>query len=201
MLYPGGHAFLILTFRRLQTCARTKCCRERATNLPQGHASLRIAWGDAFPRELDTGGTAPFLAAIVVAPCGAPGQRPRWRLPQGSVTRLAAGPTVAGVLLADYYALLAYAAANLDKNTAAVRRALYERARISLVTQIRKLDPPLTESEIRQEQLALEEAIRKLEADKLSRFAQHHDPLIGNLNELVQKLDHLRQRMPISGAV
>ena len=58
-------------------------------------------------------------------------------------------------LLADYYALLAYAAANLDKNTAALRRALYERARINLVTQMRKLDPPFTKSQIRREQLAL----------------------------------------------
>jgi hypothetical protein len=57
--------------------------------------------------------------------------------------------------LADYYALLAYAAANLDKNTAALRRALYERARINLVTQMRKLDPPFTKSQIRREQLAL----------------------------------------------
>lgn len=109
--------------------------------------------------------------------------------------------TVTGAVLADYYALLAYAAANLEKNTAALRRALYARARISLVTQMRKLDPPFTEAEIRREQSALEEAIRKLEADKLSRLSQRDDPLIGNLSELVQKLDHLRQRMPIRGAV
>ena len=68
--------------------------------------------------------------------------------------------TVAGAALADYYALIAYAAATLDKNTAASRRLLYERARASLVTQMRKLDPPLTESEIRREQFALEEAIQ-----------------------------------------
>jgi hypothetical protein len=85
--------------------------------------------------------------------------------------------TVAGAALADYYALIAYAAATLDKNTAASRRLLYERARASLVTQMRKLDPPLTESEIRREQFALEEAIRKLEAEKLSRLAQRNDRL------------------------
>jgi len=85
--------------------------------------------------------------------------------------------TVAGAALADYYALMAYAAATLDKNTAASRRLLYERARASLVTQMHKLDPPLTESEIRREQFALEEAIRKLEAEKLSRLAQRNDRL------------------------
>jgi hypothetical protein len=109
--------------------------------------------------------------------------------------------TAAGAPLADYYALLAYAAANLDKNTAALRGALYERARLSLVTQMRKLDPPLTESEIRREQFALEEAIRKLEADKLSRLAQRDNRLIGELNDLVQKMDRLRQRMPFRDAV
>ena len=104
--------------------------------------------------------------------------------------------TVAGAALADYYALLAYAAATLDKNTAASRRLLYERARLSLVTQMRKLDPPLTESAIRREQFALEEAIRKLEAEKLSRLAQRNDQLTGKLNELVQEMHRMRRRMP-----
>src|SRR5215471_18399885 len=101
--------------------------------------------------------------------------------------------TFLGALLADYYALLAYAAATLDKNTAASRRALYERARTSIVMQMRKLDPPLTDSEIRREQSALEEAIRRLEADKLARLA-HRD---GRLNELLQNMNRLQPRMPI----
>ena len=91
---------------------------------------------------------------------------------------------------------MTYAAAVLEKNTAASRRALYERARTSLVAQMRKLDPPLAESTIRREQFALEEAIRKLEAEKLSRLAQRDDQLIGRLNELVQKMQQLRQGMP-----
>ena len=98
--------------------------------------------------------------------------------------------------MADYYALLAYAAAILEKNTAASRRALYERARTSLVVQMRKLDPPLTESTIRREQFALENAIRKLEAEKLSRLARRDDQLIGKLNELVQKMQQMRQSVP-----
>ena len=103
--------------------------------------------------------------------------------------------TVPGALLADYYALLAYAAATLGNNTAASRRALYQRARSSLVAQMRKLDPPLAETEIRREQFALEEAIRNLEAEKLSRLAQRDEHLIGKLNELVQKMEQTRQRM------
>ena len=92
---------------------------------------------------------------------------------------------------------MAYAAATLEKNTAASRRVLYERARASLVTRMRKLDPPLTESEIRREQFALEEAIRKLEAEKLSRLAQRDDRLTGKLNELEQEIHRMRRRMPV----
>src|SRR5215471_583190 len=88
---------------------------------------------------------------------------------------------------------MAYAAAFLEKNTAASRRALYERARTSLVVQMRKLDPPLTESAIRREQFALETAIRRLEAEKLSRLAQRDDRLVGRLNELVHKMQQMRQ--------
>jgi hypothetical protein len=91
---------------------------------------------------------------------------------------------------------MAYAAATLEKNTAASRRVLYERARNSLVAQMRKFDPPLTESAIRREQFALEEAIRNLEAEKLSRLAHRDDQLIGKLNELVHKMREMRQRMP-----
>jgi prefoldin subunit 5 len=60
---------------------------------------------------------------------------------------------------------------------------------------MRKLDPPLTETQIRREQFALEEAIRNLEAEKLSRLAQSDDRLTGKLNELVQKMEQVRQQM------
>jgi hypothetical protein len=116
-------------------------------------------------------------------------------IPVGVSARLAV--PLLGAVLADYYALIAYAAATLDKNTAASRRLLYERARASLVAQMRRLDPPLTESEIRREQFALEEAIRKLEAEKLSRLAQRDDQLICKLNKLVQKMHQMQQRMPL----
>ena len=134
---------------------------------------------------------APF-SEILVGPCGArTGRRlARRRAAHGRMT------TVPGALLADYHALLAYAAATLDKNTAATRRALYARARTSLVAQMRRLDPQLTESEIRREQLALEEAIRRLEAEKLSSLAQRDDRLIGELKELAQKVRQTRPRMP-----
>ena len=67
--------------------------------------------------------------------------------------------------MADYHPLILRAVEGLDKNTGENRRALYERARIALVAQLRGVQPALDESEITRERLALEEAIRKVEAE------------------------------------
>src|SRR4051794_5215022 len=72
--------------------------------------------------------------------------------------------------MADYYPLVAKAVAGLEKNTGEGRRTLYERARTALVAQLRGMnDPPLTEAEITRGRLALEEAIRKVEAEAARR--------------------------------
>lgn len=71
--------------------------------------------------------------------------------------------------MADYYPLIARAVAGLEKNTGEARRALYERARSALVAQLRSTKPPMSESEITKERLALEEAIRRVEADTARR--------------------------------
>ena len=67
--------------------------------------------------------------------------------------------------MTDYHPLIARAVEGLDRSTGEARRALYERARTALVTQLRAVDPPLSESEITKERLALEDAIRKVEAE------------------------------------
>src|SRR5580658_6035709 len=67
--------------------------------------------------------------------------------------------------MTDYQPLIARAVEGLGKSTGEARRGLYERARSALVTQLRAVDPPLSESDITRERLALEEAIRKVEAD------------------------------------
>jgi hypothetical protein len=74
--------------------------------------------------------------------------------------------------MADYYPLINKAVAGLEKSTGEARRALYERARTALVTQLRGVQPALSESDITRERLALEEAIRKVEAEaaRKSRF-------------------------------
>src|SRR3990172_2949993 len=72
--------------------------------------------------------------------------------------------------MADYHPLISRAVAGLDKNTGENRRVLYERARTALVNQLRSVEPALEESDITRERLALEEAIRKVEAEAAKRL-------------------------------
>ena len=67
--------------------------------------------------------------------------------------------------MADYHPLIARAVAGLEKNTGDGRRTIYERARTALVAQLRSVEPPLNETDITRERLALEEAIRKVETE------------------------------------
>ena len=68
--------------------------------------------------------------------------------------------------MADYYPLIDRAIGGLENNTGENRRLLYERARSALVAQLRGIQPPLDEAEITRERLALEDAIRRIEADQ-----------------------------------
>jgi len=68
-------------------------------------------------------------------------------------------------LLWQAIAALAEKIAALAENNDAARRALYERARAALLTKLHAVKPPLGESEITRERLALEEAIRRIEAE------------------------------------
>jgi hypothetical protein len=74
--------------------------------------------------------------------------------------------------MADYYPLIARAVAGLDKNSGENRRVLYERARAALLAQLRGVTPALNESDITRERLALEESIRKVEAESARKFVE-----------------------------
>jgi hypothetical protein len=74
--------------------------------------------------------------------------------------------------MADYYPLIARAVAGLEKNSGENRRALYERARAALLAQLRSVEPALNESDITRERLALEESIRKVEAEAARKFIE-----------------------------
>jgi hypothetical protein len=71
--------------------------------------------------------------------------------------------------MADYHPLIARAVEGLGTGSGEARRALYERARAALVSQLRGIDPPLSEADITRERLALEDAIRKVEAETVRR--------------------------------
>ncbi len=78
--------------------------------------------------------------------------------------------------MTDYQPLIARAVDGLGKSTGEARRALYERARAALVAQLRAVEPALSESEITRERLALEEAIRKVEADAARKLRTDQRP-------------------------
>jgi hypothetical protein len=69
--------------------------------------------------------------------------------------------------MTDYYPLIARGVANLDGSFAA-RSEFYWLARAELAVQLCSLEPPLTQSQIMFERSALDQAIRKVEDERLS---------------------------------
>jgi hypothetical protein len=80
--------------------------------------------------------------------------------------------------MTDYHPLIARAVEGLDRSTGEARRALYERARNALVAQLRSNQPALSEADITKERLALEEAIRKVEAESARQAREAARPVI-----------------------
>src|ERR1700689_5010892 len=78
--------------------------------------------------------------------------------------------------MADYHPLIARAVEGLGTSTGEARRALYERARAALVAQLRTIEPPLSEADITRERLALEDAIRKVEAETVRKAPTEPPP-------------------------
>jgi hypothetical protein len=67
--------------------------------------------------------------------------------------------------MADYYHLISNAIAALDEKGSEARHAFYDRARAILADKLEKAAPPLPETIIEQERLALEDAISRVEAN------------------------------------
>jgi hypothetical protein len=100
--------------------------------------------------------------------------------------------------MADYYPSISRAVAALDKKSSDSRRALYDRARTTLAGQLQKVDPPLSETDLEHERLALEDAIDKVEADAVlnevtwpipDRSAQNNDRKSGSSSPQTQPAD------------
>src|SRR6185312_13059085 len=98
--------------------------------------------------------------------------------------------------MADYHPLIARAVAGLEKNTGENRRALYERARTALVAQLRGVVPALDESEITRERLALEEAIRKVEAESARHAREAARPTFIKRAEIPRREESTRTPPP-----
>src|ERR1700749_2133392 len=102
--------------------------------------------------------------------------------------------------MADYYPLIARAIAGLDPSAPGEsRRALYERARAALIAQLRGVQPPLSESEITRERLALEEAVRKVESEAAQR-AREAARAGGNAARAGDAIRRAGARSPEAGA-
>src|SRR5690349_14817689 len=67
--------------------------------------------------------------------------------------------------MAEYYAVLSKAITGLTNASPDTRRAVYDKARNALISQLRAINPPLPTSEISRQRLELEEAIRRLERE------------------------------------
>ena len=65
--------------------------------------------------------------------------------------------------MADYYSVIARAVSRLPSKTDEARRAIYERARTALRETLCDFDPPLSETELANEEAALNAAIRIVE--------------------------------------
>lgn len=78
--------------------------------------------------------------------------------------------------MAEYYPLLAKAVAGLSNATPEMRRAVYERARNALLTQLKSLDPPIADADVAKETDALDSAVARLEAE-LNDAAKGQQPV------------------------
>jgi lipoprotein-anchoring transpeptidase ErfK/SrfK len=67
--------------------------------------------------------------------------------------------------MVDYFPVLERAVAALDPNTKEARRVVYDRARRALVDGLRASDPTLSDTDLKTQSMALEAAIRRVEAE------------------------------------
>jgi hypothetical protein len=77
---------------------------------------------------------------------------------------------------ADYYPLILQAISWLEANTAETRGKIYDRARTTMLRQLRGVTLSLTESDALREQLALEKAIKKVETESLHQLGAPTQP-------------------------
>jgi hypothetical protein len=101
----------------------------------------------------------------------------------------------------EYYLVIARAISGLPGKTEAARGAVYELARTALQEKLRTLEPPISETDLSIEQLALEAAIQRVETESRSSDTRHGLSVISTVTQIVQsvrdklnaiKSDHLK---------
>jgi hypothetical protein len=85
--------------------------------------------------------------------------------------------------MADYRTLIKRAIERGDSRTGEARRAVYEKARTALIKQLRGLDPPLGAVEIFRQHLALEDVIRKVEAEMAEALVRDAATALSRLDD------------------
>src|SRR5262245_15999795 len=70
--------------------------------------------------------------------------------------------------MADYFSVIQGAVGELEINTAAARRDVYDRARKALVDRLQSVEPKLPEPVVESELESLNEAIKRVETDHIA---------------------------------
>lgn len=104
--------------------------------------------------------------------------------------------------MADYYSLIKKAVARLDPSAPrASRQAIYERARVAQLAQLRSMSPSLAETDITREQLALEGAMRRVEAEFAGPIREVQARAISDLvmaaDEIGRPISRAESRSPV----
>lgn len=95
--------------------------------------------------------------------------------------------------MADYYPLIAQAVESLEESTEMTRRAIYDLARSAMLVKLRSLTPALSESEINREQAALDNAIKRAEAEAEAVQRRRNSPSRSSASRPVSPPRPMRQ--------
>ena len=95
---------------------------------------------------------------------------------KADAAKMQGGPATAK--MNAYHHLLTGEVSRLTENTAETRRALYERARILLISQLKGRDSPLSQADAESERRAFENAVVKVEADVVERREEAPRPIL-----------------------
>lgn len=85
--------------------------------------------------------------------------------------------------MAEYYTIIKRAVAASDGKSGEGRRVVYDKARNALIRQLRSLDPPLSEAEITRQRLALEDAVRRVEAEAAENLVRDAATALGRASD------------------